>query len=147
MADSIEGYLFPDTYIFNRSMSTRQIMKIMVSQFWKKVTPEMVKRAEELGFNTHQFVTFASIVGKESGDDAEKPLISAVFHNRLKKKMRLQSDPTAVYDLENFDGKVLQQSFEKKFTLQHLYYQRLAAWPYCQSRMDFFKCRAVSCFC
>ena len=105
-AKSIEGYLFPETYLFDRSMSTRQIMKIMVSQFWKRVTPEMVKRAEELGFNINQFVTFASIVGKESGNQAEKPMISAVFHNRLKKKMQLQSDPTAVYDLEDFSGKV-----------------------------------------
>ena len=112
-ADSIEGYLFPDTYYFNRSMSTRQIMKKMVNQFWEKVTPEMIKRAEELGFNTHQFVTFASIIGKESGDDAEKPIISAVFHNRLKKKMRLQSDPTAVYDLDNFDGKVLRSHLKR----------------------------------
>jgi UPF0755 protein len=112
-ADSIEGYLFPDTYLFDRSMSTRQIMKIMVSQFWKKVTPEMLKMAGELGFNPHQFVTFASIVGKESGDNAEKPMISAVFHNRLKKKMRLQSDPTAVYDLDNFDGQVLRKHLKR----------------------------------
>ena len=112
-ADSIEGYLFPETYFFDRSMSTRQIMKIMVSQFWKKVTPEMIKRAGDLGFNIHQFVTFASIIGKESGDDAEKPMISAVFHNRLKKKMRLQSDPTAVYDLDNFDGKVLRSHLKR----------------------------------
>ena len=113
-ANSIEGYLFPETYFFDRSMSTRQIMKIMVSQFWKKVTPEMIKRAGALGFNTHQFVTFASIIGKESGDDAEKPMISAVFHNRIKKKIRLQSDPTAVYDLENFDGKVLRSHLKRK---------------------------------
>jgi len=113
-ADSIEGYLFPDTYDFDRSMSTRQIMKIMVSQFWKKVTPEMIKGAGKLGFNTHQFVTFASIIGKESGDDAEKPMISAVFHNRLRKKIRLQSDPTAVYDLENFNGKVLRSHLRRK---------------------------------
>ena len=113
-ADSIEGYLFPETYFFDRSMSTRQIMKIMVSQFWKKVTPEMIKRAGELGFNTHQFVTFASIIGKESGDDVEKTVISAVFHNRLKKKIRLQSDPTAVYDLENFEGKVLRSHLKRK---------------------------------
>jgi UPF0755 protein len=65
-----------------------------------------MKRAQELGFDSNQFVTFASIVGKESGNQPEKPMISAVFHNRLKKKMPLQSDPTAVYDLENFDGKV-----------------------------------------
>jgi UPF0755 protein len=113
-ADSIEGYLFPETYFFDRSMSTRQIMKIMVSQFWKKVTPEMIKRAKDIGFNTHQFVTFASIIGKESGDDAEKTMISAVFYNRLKKKIRLQSDPTAVYDLENFDGKVLRSHLKRK---------------------------------
>jgi UPF0755 protein len=112
-ANSIEGYLFPETYFFDRSMSTRQIMKIMVSQFWKKVTPEMIKRAGELGLNTHQFVTFASIIGKESGDDAEKPMISAVFHNRLRKKMRLQSDPTAVFVLFNFEGKVLRSHLRR----------------------------------
>jgi UPF0755 protein len=113
-ADSIEGYLFPETYFFDRSMSTRQIMKLMVNQFWKKVTPEMINRAGELGFNTHQLITLASIIGKESGDDAEKPMISAVFHNRIKKKIRLQSDPTAVYDLENFDGKVLRSHLKRK---------------------------------
>jgi len=113
-ADSIEGYLFPETYFLDRSMSTRQIMKIMVSQFWKKVTPEMIKRAGEFGFNTHQLVTLASIIGKESGDDSEKPIISAVFHNRLRKKMRLQSDPTAVYDLDNFEGKIVRSHLKRK---------------------------------
>jgi UPF0755 protein len=111
--DSIEGYLFPETYLFDRSMSTRQIMKIMVGQFWKKVTPEMRKRANDLGFNMQQFITLASIIGKESGNSEEKPLISAVFHNRLRKKMKLQSDPTAVYDLENFDGRVKRQHLKR----------------------------------
>ena len=105
-AASVEGYLFPETYYFDRSMSTRQIIRIMVSQFWKKVTPAMLNRANELGFTVQEYVILASIIGKESGNDAEKPLISAVFHNRLKRKMRLQSDPTAVYDLENFNGAV-----------------------------------------
>ena len=112
-AESIEGYLFPDTYYFNRSMNTRQIMKRMVNRFWEKVTPEMIEKARELGFNTHQFVTFASLIGKESGNDAEKPFISAVFRNRLKKKMRLQSDPTAVYDLDSFNGKVLRSHLKR----------------------------------
>jgi len=112
-AESIEGYLFPDTYYFNRSMNTRQIMKRMVDRFWEKVAPEMIKKAQELGFNTHQFVTFASIIGKESGDDAEKPFIAAVFRNRLKKKMRLQSDPTAVYDMDSFNGKVLRSHLRR----------------------------------
>jgi UPF0755 protein len=113
-ADSVEGYLFPDTYFLDRSMSTRQIMKIMVSEFWKKVNPEMLKRAREMGFNIHQFITLASIIGKESGNGAEKPFISAVFHNRLKRKMPLQSDPTAVYDLNDFDGAVLRSHLKRK---------------------------------
>ena len=113
-ANSIEGYLFPNTYYFDRSMSTRQIIKIMHSEFWKRVTPEMVKRAQDLGFNVNQFVTFASIVGKESGNQPEKKTISAVFHNRLKKRMPLQSDPTAVYDLEDFNGKIRRSHLKRK---------------------------------
>ena len=105
-ADSIEGYLFPETYYFDRSMSTRQIMRNMVNEFWKKVTPAMLDKANKLGFSVQEYITLASIIGKESGDSTEKPLISAVFHNRLKRKMPLQSDPTAVYDLENFSGPV-----------------------------------------
>ncbi len=61
----------------------------------------MQERAEELGMTIPQVVTLASIIGKESGFKDEKPLVSAVFHNRLKKRMRLQSDPTAVYDLKS----------------------------------------------
>jgi UPF0755 protein len=99
-ADSIEGYLFPDTYRFDRSMTTREIIRILVGKFWKEVTPGMRKRADEIGLTITQWVTLASIIGKESGNNAEKPLISAVFHNRLEMGMRLQSDPTAVYHLE-----------------------------------------------
>jgi UPF0755 protein len=96
---SLEGFLYPDTYLFDRSMEAREIIQIMVSQFWKKVTPKMQNRARELGLTLSEFVTLASMIGKESGYSEEKPLIAAVFHNRLKKGMKLQSDPTAVYDL------------------------------------------------
>ena len=114
-ANSIEGYLFPNTYYFDRSMSTRQIIKIMHSEFLKRVTPEMVKRAKELGLvDLNQFVTFASIVGKESGNQPEKKTISAVFHNRIKKRMPLQSDPTAVYDLKDFSGKIRRSHLKRK---------------------------------
>jgi len=113
-ADSIEGYLFPDTYLLNRSMSTSEIMIAMVNNFWNKVTPEMIKRANELGFNIHQVVTLASIIGKESDINAKKPFISAKFHNRLKRGMRLQSSPTSVYDLDNFNGKILLSYLKRK---------------------------------
>jgi len=99
-ANSIEGYLYPDTYRLDRSMTTREILRILVGKFWKEVTPEMRKRAEKLGLTLPQWVTLASIIGKESGNKDEKELISAVFHNRLTKGMKLQSDPTALYNLE-----------------------------------------------
>lgn len=103
-APSIEGYLYPDTYLLDRSMGTREIMTIMVNRFWEKITPDMIKKAGEKGMNLTQLVTLASMIGKESGSKDEKDLISAVFHNRLKKGMKLQSDPTAVYDLTRFSG-------------------------------------------
>jgi UPF0755 protein len=99
-ADSIEGYLYPNTYRFDRSMTNKQIIRVLVGQFWREVTPEMRKRAQEIGLTLPQWVSLASIIGKESGNSAEKPLISAVFHNRLEKGMKLQSDPTAIYNLQ-----------------------------------------------
>jgi len=113
-ADSIEGYLYPDTYRFDRSMTTQEILRILVGNFWKEVTPEMRKRAEEIGLTHAQWVTLASIIGKESGNKDEKEIISAVFHNRLAKGMKLQSDPTAVYNLEQ-DG-----NHVKTVLLRHL---------------------------
>ncbi len=98
---SVEGYLYPETYNFDKSMGPRAIIEEMVTQFRKRFTPAMEKRAKELGLTTHQVVTLASLIGKETGHEEEKPQVSAVFHNRLKKRMRLQSDPTAVYDLKS----------------------------------------------
>jgi UPF0755 protein len=99
-ADHIEGYLFPDTYQFNRSMTTKEVIRTIVKRFWREITPEMRRRAKELGLSLNDWLTLASIIGKESGNKEEKPLISAVFHNRLRRGMKLQSDPTAVYYLE-----------------------------------------------
>ena len=98
-ADSIEGYLYPETYRFDRSMTTQEILRILVGKFWKEATPEMRKRAKEIGLTQTQWVTLASIIGKYSGNTKEKAIISAVFHNRLKQGMKLQSDPTAIYGL------------------------------------------------
>jgi UPF0755 protein len=101
---TLEGFLYPDTYLLDRSMETKDIIRAMVNQFRKMVSAEMLNRAKEIGFTTEEFVTLASIIGKESGNKDEKPFISAVFHNRLKKGMKLQSDPTAVYGRNNFNG-------------------------------------------
>ena len=120
---SIEGYLFPETYQFDRSMTTREVIRIIIRQFWKEITPEMRKRAEKIGLTVNEWVTLASIIGKESGNREEKPLISAVFHNRLKRGMKLQSDPTAVYHLEQagIPVKTVLRSHLKKNTPHNTY--------------------------
>jgi UPF0755 protein len=117
---SAEGYLYPDTYLFDKTMGAKYIIKIMVDQFWKTFTRDMQERAEDLGMTIPQVVTLASIIGKESGLKDEKPLVSAVFHNRLKKRMRLQSDPTAVYDLKSIT-KVIKRKHLQKNTPYNTY--------------------------
>lgn len=102
---SLEGYLFPDTYLLNRTMDEKQIVTLMVRGFTSRWRPSWTERAEELKLSRHQVVTLASMIEKETGAGEERPLIGSVFHNRLKKRMRLQSDPTTIYGVwENFDG-------------------------------------------
>ena len=103
-ADTFEGYLFPDTYLFPKDVSIDGIVSTMISRFKSVFNPEWKARAAELGFSVHQVVTLASIIEKETGAAFERPIISSVFHNRLSKRMRLESDPTVIYGIKNFDG-------------------------------------------
>ncbi len=111
-----EGYLYPSTYFLNRSMTERDIIRMMVRQFWSVVTPEMRRRAAAMGFSFGEIVTLASMIGKETGDTAEKPMISAVFHNRLRQGMKLQSDPTTVYQLARHQGTVTKHDLRRPTT-------------------------------
>lgn len=103
-AKTLEGYLFPDTYHFPKGVSCEKIISAFIERFKKIFTLEMKERAEELGFSVHQVLTLASIIEKETGAAKERPLIASVFHNRLKRRMRLESDPTVIYGVKNFDG-------------------------------------------
>jgi len=103
---SIEGYLFPDTYYFLREATARGIITTMVNAYRSLVTDEWRNRARELDLSMHEIVTLASIIEKETGDPSERPIIASVFHNRLKKRMRLESDPTVIYGIESFDGNI-----------------------------------------
>lgn len=105
-ATSLEGYLFPETYHFQRSQNGLIILKAMVDQFRKHLPDGWQERAEKAGLTLHQVVTMASMVEKEAVVDAERPVIAAVFFNRLKRGMLLQSDPTAVYDMADFIGPI-----------------------------------------
>ncbi len=103
---SLEGYLFPDTYFFPKQTSCETIIAAMIQHFKTTFIDEWRIRAKKLGFSIHEIVTLASIIEKETGDASERPLISSVFHNRLKKNMRLESDPTVIYGIKNFDGNI-----------------------------------------
>jgi peptidoglycan lytic transglycosylase G len=104
---SLEGYLFPETYHFSRNTSERKIIQKMLNTFKEQVaSPELRNRAKAVNLSFHQIVTLASLIEKETGIDEERKIISSVFHNRLKKNMRLQTDPTVIYAISNFDGNI-----------------------------------------
>ncbi len=105
-ADTLEGYLFPDTYYFPKSVSEGTIIRKMVDRFNEQFPKVWRLRADELNRSVHEIVTLASIIEKETGDPSERPIIASVFHNRLKKRMRLESDPTVIYGIPNFDGNI-----------------------------------------
>jgi UPF0755 protein len=113
-ANTLEGYLFPDTYFFQKNVTVEKIISTMVQRFWSIFKPEWKDRGENLGLSVHQVVTLASIIEKETGAAFERPLIASVFHNRLRKKMRLESDPTVIYGIENFDGNLTRKHLKTR---------------------------------
>ena len=110
---TLEGYLFPETYHFQRGVTAEEVISKMVAQFRLVFTPVLTERAEVMGLTTHEVVTLASIVEKETATSEERPLIAAVFLNRLKRGMRLESDPTVIYGIKDFNGNLTRKDLEK----------------------------------
>ncbi len=102
-AENFEGYLFPDTYYIYFGSEPEKIVGIMADRFFEAFDADMIKRAGAVGFTIHEAVTMASLIEKETGLKDERRTISAVFHNRLRKGMKLQCDPTVIYALPNLD--------------------------------------------
>lgn len=108
-ADRIEGYLYPETYRFNPNSPADAVIKSMLNVF-KDKTKGLDFSLNPLGLSTHQVIILASVVEKETGAKFERPRIAGVFTNRLKKKMRLQSDPTTIYGIwEEYTGNLRKQ--------------------------------------
>jgi len=104
---SLEGYLFPETYRLNRTMRERDILKLLYQNFSVVWNDRLAARASDLGMTRNEVITLASIIEKETGAASERKIISSVFHNRLKKKMRLQTDPTIIYGIwESYNGNI-----------------------------------------
>ncbi|MCI5159111.1 MAG: endolytic transglycosylase MltG, partial [Candidatus Electrothrix sp. AUS1_2] len=118
-APSSEGYLFPETYTLVRGeVDEWKLITTMVERFfavWQELTdPESAQRkGREMEYTQHQLLTLASIVEKETGSAGERDVIAGVFYNRLEKGMRLQSDPTTIYGIENFNGNLTKADLEQ----------------------------------
>jgi UPF0755 protein len=107
---TLEGFLFPETYFIPLNKKADYIISEMTNRF-KSILNEIIQKAEQMKFSPLQILTLASIIEKETGAANERPLISSVFHNRLKIKMRLQSDPTVLYGMGiyNFSTNITKQ--------------------------------------
>jgi len=129
-ARSLEGYLFPETYTLIRSEADEAaVIRMMVARFqqiW-----QTLEGAERHELNRHQLLTLASIVEKETGTAAERPLIARVFYNRLAKKMRLQSDPTVIYGIPDFNGKLTRADLQRETPYNTYVIPALPSGPIC----------------
>ncbi|MEQ1909510.1 MAG: endolytic transglycosylase MltG [Vicinamibacterales bacterium] len=106
-ATDLEGYLFPDTYAVSRHIDAPQMVQVMVERFFRALTSDLRTAATAKGLTVRQLVTLASIVEKETGSSAERPMVAAVYSNRLRIGMGLQCDPTVIYALQRagkYDG-------------------------------------------
>jgi len=109
---TLEGYLFPDTYFFPRPISPDAIIRTLVRRFWDVFAPAYLARTRDLDMTVQEVLTLASVIEKETGLSQERPLVSGVFHNRLRKNIPLQSDPTVIYALKNFDGDIRKEDLQ-----------------------------------
>jgi UPF0755 protein len=109
---TLEGYLFPETYSFTPGTTAREAVAQMVEQFERRWRPEWNERLQALAMSRHDVVTLASIVEKEARLAEERPVIAAVYHNRLKRRMPLQADPTVQYARGQHTARVLYKDLE-----------------------------------
>jgi UPF0755 protein len=104
--ESLEGYLFPDTYEFSRSMSEEEILRKMLTKMQGVLERDFDPWLKTSKLSLHQVLTLASLVEKETSAPAERPLVAQVFLNRLRFKIPLECDPTVIYALEQFNGRL-----------------------------------------
>lgn len=110
-SESLEGYLYPETYQLPRGLEAAAVVRLLVDHFrrtWESLEPLATAR----DLDQHSAVTLASIVEKETGTPEERPLIASVFSNRLARGMRLESDPTVIYGLADFDGNLRRRDLD-----------------------------------
>lgn len=128
--ESLEGYLYPDTYFLVRGHQTEEsLIRMMVSRF-QQVFGRQIKDYKG-GLKQHELVILASIVEKETGNPGERSVIAAVFLNRLRRGMRLQSDPTVIYGLKDFSGNLTRKDLKISTPYNTYVIDGLPAGPIC----------------
>lgn len=125
----IEGYLFPETYIFQSGAIPLSIFKHMHNELLNKITPEMDMRMQQVGLNFHEVLTLASLLEKETSFKFEKKIIASVFINRLKFKMKLQTDPTVIYGIRDFSKKITKKDLDHNHKYNTYMYYGLPPGP------------------
>jgi UPF0755 protein len=110
-ASGVEGYLFPDTYAWEWAMEPGEVIRAMLRRFQQEGAALREERIAA-GLTEHEMVTLASVIERETGKGEERPLISGVFHNRLRIGMPLQSDPTVLYSLGRSSGRLRRADLE-----------------------------------
>ncbi|MCK4763345.1 MAG: endolytic transglycosylase MltG [Candidatus Aminicenantes bacterium] len=133
-AEDLEGYLFPDTYMVHKGMTSEDFATLMVKKFKENFTNSMEWRARELNMNIREIVTLASLIEKETSSREERFLISSVFHNRLRIRMALGCDPTIIYALKRdnkYDGKIGWDDLKYKSPYNTRIYRGLPPGPIC----------------
>lgn len=110
----LEGTLYPETYRFLENSDEYMVLKRMVSHFRENINADLLERAAQYGFDVQKLITFASLVEKETAREDERRLVASVYHNRLKKKMLMNCDPTIIYMLVQegvWDGNIKRRHF------------------------------------
>lgn len=110
-ASGVEGYLFPDTYAWEWATEPEEIVRAMLRRF-RQESARLREQRIAAGLTEHEMVTLASVIERETAKEEERPLISGVFHNRLRIGMPLQSDPTVLYSLGRTSGRLRRSDLE-----------------------------------
>ena len=137
--ESLEGYLFPDTYHFFAGASADEIAEVMIKRFEEIVWPFWEKSKKETKFSLHEIITLASIIEKEAQNAKERPLIASVFYNRLKSGMPLAADPTIKYALERPSKKVYLDQLSVKSPYNTYKRRGLPPGPICNPGIESIK--------
>ncbi len=135
-APTMEGFLYPDTYFITEDMTAFEIIAKMFGRFSSAYTAAAESAGEPAAMSRLEIVTLASLIEKEAVVKEEKPIIASVFHNRLRRRMRLQSDPTAVYGLEGFTGPIRPHDLKNPSPYNTYLHNGLPPGPICSPHQD-----------